>query len=297
MPVWIETLSGYKLQFCSEFLKIIFMKTINVHVNAYYFDISNETERNNYLKICEIAKKAGFRLFDCINGQTSEKNKAFFNSISDKDFAVDTKYIFDNQLNTDGENGYRLHFWYESIFPNKKIKCGYYLSGDIQEYINLTKVVHKCSYCGTQYQENTESGYCDKCIKSEYLKQAQLYLLKLQPVFKQTLPENIVPQWLIDLYISEHKALECDLIQKEITNLIASRDKAIDKINAEYSVKNEILRHGQTCKNFIYYDHTNTGVFNWLDYGVKISESDFSDLIAKIDFSVLPDGIKFELKK
>jgi hypothetical protein len=273
------------------------MKTINVHVNAYYFDISNETEKTDYLQICEIAKKAGFKLFDCINGKTSLENTRFFEKISDEDFTVDTKYIFDNQLNTDGENGYRLHFWYESIFPNRKIKCGYYLSGDIQEYINLTKKVHKCSYCGAQYSENTESGYCNKCIKSEYLKQDQLHLLKLQPVFTKTLPENITPQWLIDLYISEHKTLECDLIQKEISNLIVSRDKAINKINAEFSVKNEILRHGQTCKNFIYYDHTNTGVFNWLDFHAKISESEFSDLIAKIDFSVLPDDIKFELKK
>ena len=51
--------------------------------------------------------------------------------------------------------------------------------------------------------------------------------------------------------------------------------------------------------NFIYYDHRNTGVFNWRDYASKndiVTQEQFDRFLKKVDYSKLPAGIEFQLK-
>ena len=51
--------------------------------------------------------------------------------------------------------------------------------------------------------------------------------------------------------------------------------------------------------NFIYYDHRNTGVFNWRDYASKndiVTQEQFDRFLKKVDYSKLPSGIEFQLK-
>ena len=51
--------------------------------------------------------------------------------------------------------------------------------------------------------------------------------------------------------------------------------------------------------NFIYYDHRNTGVFNWRDYASKndiVTQEQFDRVLKKVDYSKLPSGIEFQLK-
>lgn len=50
-----------------------------------------------------------------------------------------------------------------------------------------------------------------------------------------------------------------------------------------------------TC-TVIYYNHTNEVVFNWKDYGEKITQEQFVDFINQLDYSKLPDGVKFSIK-
>lgn len=65
---------------------------------------------------------------------------------------------------------------------------------------------------------------------------------------------------------------------------------------AEYLVKTFVLNAGLPIDNFIYYDHTNEGSFNWLDYHKKITEEQFRQFCDKANFNSLPQGIKFSLK-
>ena len=57
-----------------------------------------------------------------------------------------------------------------------------------------------------------------------------------------------------------------------------------------------IFDSGVSIDNVIYYDHKNTVCFNWNEYDKKISQEDYIDFINKIDYSKLPEGIKFEIK-
>lgn len=57
-----------------------------------------------------------------------------------------------------------------------------------------------------------------------------------------------------------------------------------------------VFDHGLSVDNVIYYNHTNTLVFNWCDHIEKITKEKFDDFVNNVDRSRLPEGIKFELK-
>lgn len=57
-----------------------------------------------------------------------------------------------------------------------------------------------------------------------------------------------------------------------------------------------VFDYGLSVDNVIYYDHTNTLVFNWCYYENKITKEEFDDFVNNMDRSQLPEGIKFEFK-
>lgn len=87
----------------------------------------------------------------------------------------------------------------------------------------------------------------------------------------------------------------------------AELQKRIDKVNERYNevtkearVKRDIslcvIYSGLTTDNFIYYNHTNTLVFNWLGYN-QISREEFDRFVAEADYSLLPDDITIKFGK
>lgn len=99
--------------------------------------------------------------------------------------------------------------------------------------------------------------------------------------------------------------------QKALDNLKKELQKDIRKHEDEYSVKLCVLSAGLSLENFIYYNHTNEGHFNWMNNYKKITQEEFDAFIKKINtrerdtrngrefkspFELLPFGIKFILK-
>jgi hypothetical protein len=87
------------------------------------------------------------------------------------------------------------------------------------------------------------------------------------------------------------------LIKKQFDEIAQDRDKTINKANTEYSVKYAVLLAGLPLKNFIYYNHTNKGVFNWLDYEKKITPEQLEEFVKNVDYTQLPEGITFGFDK
>lgn len=85
----------------------------------------------------------------------------------------------------------------------------------------------------------------------------------------------------------------------EIEDLRAGFEKdlkaATDKAKTEFDVKILVLESGLSPKNFIFYNHTKTGTFNWLDYEKKVTQEDFNTFLDKVK-DITPDGVKWELK-
>lgn len=78
--------------------------------------------------------------------------------------------------------------------------------------------------------------------------------------------------------------------------LIDGYNKDVEKFKRILMVKLYVLDQG-LLDNFIYYDHTNKGVFNWKDYGKKVTQKEFAEFMRKVDYSQLPEGINFEMKQ
>ena len=91
--------------------------------------------------------------------------------------------------------------------------------------------------------------------------------------------------------------------EREDAKKAAKRQELIDSYNNEVEkfrrclmVKLYVFEHG-LLDNFIYYDHTNKGVFNWKDYGHRVTQEEFTEFMRKLDYSQLPEGISFEMKR
>jgi hypothetical protein len=85
-------------------------------------------------------------------------------------------------------------------------------------------------------------------------------------------------------------------IAKERANICKRFDEKILEAETEKKIHLYILDHGLPIDNTIFYSHKNTVVFNWRDYGDKITQEEFVNFVNNIDYSQLPEGIKFEIK-
>lgn len=84
--------------------------------------------------------------------------------------------------------------------------------------------------------------------------------------------------------------------KEAIAEVVDVFNKKTKKAREEMNIKVYILENGLPIDNFIYYDHRNTGVFNWLDWKDKITQEQFVDFYDNLDRSQLPEGIDFEIK-
>lgn len=95
----------------------------------------------------------------------------------------------------------------------------------------------------------------------------------------------------------KEEALKAALIKKR-ADICARYDKDIAKAEREKKVMLYIFDSGVSTENVIYYNHSNTVTFNWSDlsYYKRISKEDFQNFLESVDYSKLPEGIKFEIK-
>lgn len=85
-------------------------------------------------------------------------------------------------------------------------------------------------------------------------------------------------------------------MMKERAKICELYDKQIRKAEVGKKIILCVFDHGLSVDNVIYYNHTNTLVFNWCDHIKKITKEKFDDFVNNVDYSQLPRGIKFEFK-
>ena len=89
---------------------------------------------------------------------------------------------------------------------------------------------------------------------------------------------------------------EIEKIEQERGKILARYGKDTEKARRERDVALYILDSGLNTDNWIYYDFNNTVAFNWRNYGAKITQEEFADFVAKVDYSKLPEGIESFIK-
>lgn len=87
--------------------------------------------------------------------------------------------------------------------------------------------------------------------------------------------------------------------KKERAAICEQHDKKIKEEENTKQIKLYIFDSGLSVDNVIYYNHRNEVVFNWMEssYITNVTEEEFNNFISKVDYSKLPEGIKFTLKK
>jgi hypothetical protein len=86
---------------------------------------------------------------------------------------------------------------------------------------------------------------------------------------------------------------------KVLAELVDDRDKVVKRAENEYVIKLAVVNANLPLDSFIYYNHTNEGVFNWMDspYREKVTKEQFDAFVQSVDYYKLPMGIKFKLGK
>lgn len=92
------------------------------------------------------------------------------------------------------------------------------------------------------------------------------------------------------------KLRDIEKIEQERAKILAQYEKDTEKARRERDVALYMLDSGLQTDNWIYYHFNNKVAFNWREYGQKITQEEFADFIAKVDYSKLPEGIEFCLK-
>lgn len=181
---------------------------------------------------------------------------------------LETEHLFQNQWNSDKG---RVFDWYEDAHPNLNpcVKRGHYL--DItQEMIDIRNNTLKCGYTGMQFPASTTPAFniTPETLGSAYLKESDLFLLRLQPVSQEWVGERkpLTPEerdFILPLYI-EAQTKSQDAKRKEVrAKVLKDFDEQFARLTTERDGFLWLLDHGIPTENCIYYNHTNTFSFGW----------------------------------
>lgn len=230
--------------------------------NMIKFTIKHFHTKKEHNEAQTFAIKNELRKFNSLSFQ--------FKLIPEGEYLLEEDFIFSNQYNaTNIKTGksYRV-FEYCSCLDDKyccETSNGYYISKGIEKIRVLQNSQYACGYCGKRYKEH--QPFCLACLNSEYLKEKDLYLLRLKKVI-ETSPKRE------ELTIEEKNVLLPLYLEKQTINANKKIEKQKEKIINNYEqetlsskIKLEgfkwLLDRNINIDNIIFYNHSNTFCVGW----------------------------------
>ena len=108
---------------------------------------------------------------------------------------------------------------------------------------------------------------------------------------------------IADDYYTKQAILE-RMLNKDREKQLAIRNNIIERYTKEERKAREerdimlyVFDNGMPIDNVIFYNHTRKVVFNWQNWGKKVTQEQFDEFMSKVDYSKLPEGIEFQLGK
>jgi hypothetical protein len=248
---------------------------IKTKLHRYRFNLEHKGSRTKYKALCAKLKSEGLRMFNVLAAPFGQEKKGQCPAGA---VELDCACLFDNQWNTSGSethNGYRIFDWYECIYPNGQIKEGHYLE-ITDEMREIRRNTLKCGYCG--HMEPAAKGlvFCEACLDSEYLKEKDLFLLRLMPVSlmdgvyrgsqRDLLSEaelaHLLPRY-VERQTTGANSRNAAKLKKQRQRIEDKFTKAVENNNAEYVGMLWLMDHNWPVDNVLYYDHTSKFGFGW----------------------------------
>ena len=234
-------------------------KTLKTMLHQYRFDIGKSSEREEYETLSARLHEEGYHFFNVLG---DHKNRG--KSPPDGEVELETDSLFSNQWNT--SCGHRVFDWYEAIWINKAFKEGHWL--EITPEMRLIREeTLVCGYCGKYEPASSGKVFCDKCLKSEYLKETDLHLLRLKPVAlflprRESLTEDELGV-LKPLYITAQVTGKDSTLKRKISRQKKATQAAFEVAEVGYKGEMWLLEHGISLDNCIFYSHTRKFTFGW----------------------------------
>jgi hypothetical protein len=114
---------------------------------------------------------------------------------------------------------------------------------------------------------------------------------------REEMEGKILSGYYTESAIQERKEAErIAKIEKRKNEVIKTFEKRTNKATKEKDVKLAILGAGLLSDNYLYSVEDNNVVFNYYRYHDKVTEEEYNNMLKNIDYSLLPEGIKFEFK-
>ena len=264
---------------------------IKFTLNKYYYDISKPEQYHEYqTQVVSRAENLSFKIFQSVS--ESHHSKGWLQDLPTK-VVVDTDFLFNNQFNTVAENGvssgYRLHFWYEAMYPNKDIKEGYFVTGDIDEMYDLLSRTYVNGYTGetVTIEGNDTPPYCDdseKTLSSEHLEKSQLRQLMYSPLRgeKEIMGQQVLAKLEEQYKFYQTKANRLREQQRHKAAMDEHNKKQRQMVK-EHEIRLEVVKARGNCKNLIYYSHTDTFCYGWNQHVTENQGEQFLKDVAHID--------------
>lgn len=258
--------------------------TLRTILHTYRFDVSKPDEAIEYAELQTRLKGSQPHLMNCLAAPFGKEWKPEDSAILE----LETSHVFSNQWNTDTR---RVFDWYQPIYPNARLKAGYWLeqTAEMQECRRNTLT---CGYCGHHKQAAQGYEFCPDCLGSEYLKPTELHLLRLKSAAQFMPTREPLTEAEAARLMPEYE--EAQRTSKATTG--AARGKAlreriiktcrltIEKAKTEMEGKLWLIDHGLSIENVIYYSHTGRWCFGWRDPLTDDYRSRFLDVASEFPF-------------
>lgn len=261
------------------------MKNLKTKLHTYQFNIENDAEKLAYAELKKnVLSKIGFPVHTInvsrgVPAQYPETYNfnAMIKAIADAggNVELETEHLFSNQWSSAPvpgitDKGLRLFNWSETIYPNKRIKSGYWLEQTPEMYAILRNT-HKCGYCVKQ-EPAGKYEFCPHCLDSQYLEIGDLKLTRMMAVADDRKGRSELTQdekdYLFPLYrkaqIEGATARGKARIVQERIDIEKQYRKAIANAKHNRAGRIWVIEHCPgMLENHIYYDHSETHCFGW----------------------------------
>ena len=119
------------------------------------------------------------------------------------------------------------------------------------------------------------------------------------PGIEENVEQLIKEDYYLPETITKRKEEErLNRLDVKIRELRRDKENSIKKAINEYNVNVAVLNTGLSIDNFIYYNHSNEGVFNWntSSFNKAVTPEEFEEFLKVVNYDNLPEGIIFKLK-
>ena len=262
---------------------------IKTTLHAYWFDTRKPDDAKAFSDLRSRLVKTNGDCFETWGG-----NSHYCPNLAGP-IELETDHLFDNQWNS---TTHRVFDWAQDhpIDFDKRIKRGHYL--DItDEMRELRRNRMACGYCGKQEPAQKGNVFCPHCIGSQYLKESELYLLRMRPVSdgrRERAPltpaelAHLLPIYR-DAQIYGNTERDKARITKERADLTKDRDDTIHNANIKHDGFLWFMDRGIRTDNLIFYTHA--GRFSW-GWKTPVSADFLSHLLDVITEFPFPYDIK-----